>query len=101
MRVYKFLDEEFGLKTLREKRLKISTLDDLNDPFELLPYNLKDKNQRRALQNTRKELARNRGILCFSADWRYPSSGRIMPVSILGFALVLRSRMQSARRFDM
>jgi len=72
MRVYKFLDEEFGLKTLREQRLKISTLDDLNDPFELLPYDMRDKNLRRVLQNTRKELTRDRGILCFSADWRDP-----------------------------
>ena len=72
MLAYKFLDEEFGLKTLREQRLKISTLDDLNDPFELLPYNMKDKNLRRALQNTRKDIGRNRGILCFSAGWRDP-----------------------------
>jgi len=72
MLAYKFLDEEFGLKTLRERRMKISTIDDLNDPFELLPYNMKDKNLRRALQNTRKEIGRNRGILCFSADWRDP-----------------------------
>jgi len=38
MRVYKFMTAEFGMKSLREKRLKISLLDDLNDPFDLLPY---------------------------------------------------------------
>lgn len=72
MRVYKFLDEEFGLKTLRERKVKISTLDDLNDPFELLPYDIRDKNLRRVLQNTRNTVARNRGMLCFSAGWRDP-----------------------------
>ena len=43
MRVYKFLDAHFGLKTLYEQRLKISKIDDLNDPFELLPFDLTDR----------------------------------------------------------
>jgi hypothetical protein len=72
MRAYKFLDEHFALKSLCEKRLKISTLPDLNDPFELLPYEMTDRNRRRALRETRDELAKKRGILCFSADWRDP-----------------------------
>jgi len=72
MRVYKFLDEHFGLKTLRERRLKISTLPDLNDPFELLPYDLSNRSYRNAMRATRNELATRRGILCFSADWRDP-----------------------------
>ena len=72
MRAYKFLDERFGLKCLSERRLKISTLADLNDPFELLPYEMADRNRRRALRETRDALARNRGMLCFSANWRDP-----------------------------
>ncbi len=72
MHVYKFLDERFGLKSLREKRLKISTLPDLNDPFELLPYDLSNRNYRNAMRATRAELATRRGIVCFSSDWRDP-----------------------------
>jgi hypothetical protein len=72
MRAYKFLNEHFGLKSLSERRLKISTLADLNDPFELLPYEMSDRNRRRALRETRDELARRRGMLCFSADWIDP-----------------------------
>jgi hypothetical protein len=72
MRVYKFLDTHFGLKSLSEKRLKISMLSDLNDPFELIPYDISDREHRRALQMTRSQLARHRGMLCFSADWRDP-----------------------------
>ena len=72
MRVYKFLDARFGLKSLCEKRLKISKLDDLNDPFELLPYDIRNKGHRRALYATKKELEQNRGLLCFSATWRNP-----------------------------
>jgi len=33
MRVYKFLNAHFGLKSLYEKRLRISKIDGLNDPF--------------------------------------------------------------------
>jgi len=72
MRAYKFLDERFGLKSLSERRLKISTLADLNDPFELLPYEMTDRNRRVTLMKTRDELSRNRGVLCFSASWRDP-----------------------------
>lgn len=72
MRAYKFLDACYGLKSLRERRLKISTLPDLNDPFELLPYEVTDKNLRRTLRQTRDQLAKNFGMLCFSADWRDP-----------------------------
>lgn len=38
MRIYKFLSKEFALKSLRERRLKISLLSQLNDPFEMLPF---------------------------------------------------------------
>lgn len=72
MKVYKFLDSKFGLKSIIERRLKISRFDDLNDPFELIPYNLKNRNQRRALKAMRNQLGQNRGMLCFSATWHDP-----------------------------
>jgi hypothetical protein len=72
MLAFKYLDTHFGIKSLRESRLKISTLDDLNDPFELLPYEMKDRNRRAALYATRKQIAKGRGILCFSSSWRDP-----------------------------
>src|ERR1700730_408530 len=72
MRAYKFLNAHFGLKSLYEKRLKLSAIDDLNDPFELLPYNLSDRRHRWAMHATRKELAAGRGVLCFSAAWHNP-----------------------------
>lgn len=72
MRVYKFLDARFGMKTLSEKRLKISTLDDLNDPFELLPFEMTSKKKRQALNQARKERGRMHGMLCFSSNWHDP-----------------------------
>ena len=72
MRVYKFLDERFGMKSLAEKRLKISTVEDLNDPFELLPFGMTDKTNRMALNSARKVWGAEHGMLCFSSDWRDP-----------------------------
>ena len=72
MRVYKFLDAYFGLKSLSEKRLKISTLQDLNDPFELMPFDLGNHSQRWAVHETRRELNKQASMLCFSAGWSDP-----------------------------
>ena len=72
MKAYKFLNAEFGLKSLCDKRLKIPRFDDLNDPFELIPYDIRNPQQRWALKSMRSQLGVNRGMLCFSANWRDP-----------------------------
>jgi hypothetical protein len=72
MRVYKFLDADFGLKSLSEKRLKISTLRDLNDPFELLPYELSNRTNREVIRRYFAEMTARYGLLCFSAQWKDP-----------------------------
>ena len=48
MRVYHFVNLEFGLDDLRRRRLKIATLNELNDPFELFGINLTDPALRHA-----------------------------------------------------
>jgi hypothetical protein len=72
MRAYKFLNAHFGLKSLYEKRLKISRLDELNDPFEFLPFDLSNRSQRWAARTTRDQIAEKQGILCFSSAWHDP-----------------------------
>src|ERR1700690_2518983 len=72
MRVYKFLDAQYGLKSLSEKRLKISTLNDLNDPFELLPYELSNPMHRMVMRLTLNQMTAQFGLLCFSSDWKDP-----------------------------
>jgi Protein of unknown function (DUF2971) len=72
MRVYHFINEEYGLKDLHRRRLKVSRIEDLNDPFELLAADLSDRDLRRAFQATRRQLAQRSGMLCFSANWSNP-----------------------------
>ena len=72
MRAYKFLDSHFGLKTLYEKRLKQSRVNELNDPFELTPFDLTDLAIRNAFIQTREDLCKEKGVVCFSSGWRDP-----------------------------
>lgn len=44
MRLYYFTPAEFALENIFHKRLKISLIHSLNDPFELLPINSSDPN---------------------------------------------------------
>ncbi|WP_130931635.1 DUF2971 domain-containing protein [Pseudomonas sp. Sample_24] len=71
-RVYHFIDNEFGLLNLQNRRLKISTLIGLNDPFELLSNNIQNKKVR-SLFNIAKSIFDKRfGILCFSNSSQSP-----------------------------
>lgn len=72
MRVFHFLNEEYGLKALTDRRLKISRIHELNDPFEFLGVELSDREFRKALKRTKDQLSEKRGLLCFSEDWRNP-----------------------------
>ncbi len=72
MRTYHFIGAKFGLDDLRRRRLKIATLDELNDPFDLLGVNLGDESLRNAFGVMKEELSKSRGLLCFSRDWRNP-----------------------------
>jgi hypothetical protein len=72
MRAYKFLNAHYGLESLRKKRLKQSRMGDLNDPFELTPFDLTDPALRKIFHKTRADLEEERGMLCFSVDWRNP-----------------------------
>ena len=72
MRAYKFLSKKWGLAALQEKRLKVSRICDLNDPFELTPFNLSDASIRKTFLKTRDEVGKERGLLCFSSGWSDP-----------------------------
>ena len=72
MRVYHFLNEQFGLKDLVERRLKIARLMALNDPFEFLGVDLSNRDLRRVLMETKSDLSKSNGLLCFSRTWTNP-----------------------------
>ena len=57
---------------MARRRIKISRFDDLNDPFELMAVELKDKAVRKAFQAVRDHMCANRGVICFSRGWHNP-----------------------------
>jgi hypothetical protein len=72
MRVYHFVNKEHGINDLEKRRIKIATLNELNDPFEFFGVNLSDKALRQAFRKMKGELSEERGLLCFSRDWHNP-----------------------------
>ena len=72
MKVYHFISEQFALDVISDQRLKISLLNDLNDPFELNAVDLPDYESRKKASDFKKHMANQYGILCFSKGWRNP-----------------------------
>ena len=72
MQVYKFLQSKYGLRAVRERRLKISEVRTLNDPFDLLPFDLSDPALRQAVVAARTKTGEDVGLLCFSRHWYNP-----------------------------
>jgi hypothetical protein len=72
VRVFHFLKANDALDDLKRRRLKISLISDLNDPFEFLSLDLSNKHLRRGLHAAKQAFAEKHGLLCFSRKWSNP-----------------------------
>jgi hypothetical protein len=72
MKLYYLTSADYAVSNIALRRLKISRISDLNDPFELLAADLTDKEFRRAIKSWKRELNKTTGLLCFSESWRNP-----------------------------
>ena len=72
MLLYYFTGALFALSNLALRRIKIARYEDLNDPFELETVDVDDEVHRLALRETKKELNKNNGLICFSKSWSNP-----------------------------
>lgn len=72
MRLYQFTKADHGLAAIRHRRLKISRIHELNDPFEFLGVDLSDRQFRQGIRDTKVQLSQDHGLLCFSKHWRSP-----------------------------
>lgn len=68
-RVYKFLSAQNGIGNLENRRLKLSTLDDLNDPFDLASIDTTDERINTALTALITDFRGRIVLLCFSRNW--------------------------------
>lgn len=72
MRVYKFYPAKWGREALGFRRLKVSPVDELNDPFEYLSLNVGRRDVRKWAKELRRISADNNGIISFSRTWKQP-----------------------------
>lgn len=72
MKAFHFLSTKYALETIEKLRIKVSRLDDLNDPFELYALELSNKKHRQAFRAWKKDVAQKTGLLCFSKSWGNP-----------------------------
>ncbi len=72
MRLYHFTTQEFGLLALQNRRLKIARISELNDPFEFLSWNIRDRATRARMRAWKAAQNEDWGILCFSQTWTNP-----------------------------
>ena len=69
MRLYYYTSKQFGIKSLWEKRLKMAEYDFLNDPYELMPYDRREK-RHRVQWHPIQDYLKQSGIVCFSESWQ-------------------------------
>ncbi len=91
-RLYKFTKAEFALRALEHRRLKISTIDDLNDPFDLYAVDTTDRGVEVFLEAHIQEFRAKHGLLCFCRNWDNLLPGATTGMATPAFALVSTSR---------
>jgi hypothetical protein len=68
-RVYKFTSARHNIDNVKNQRIKLSTIDDLNDPFDLCPLDTTDPACSNALDAVIAHFRKTAAILCFSRNW--------------------------------
>ncbi|AUQ99553.1 DUF2971 domain-containing protein [Phaeobacter inhibens] len=76
-RLYHFTGSEFSIENIQKRHLKISFANEVNDIFELTPFDFGDDETGRVLRRKwAKSVAKHaetQGFLCFSHSWQSPA----------------------------
>lgn len=72
MRVYHFINAIHAISNLSLKRLKVSRIGELNDPFELFAADALNPKHLKAFSAFKNQLNKTKGLICFSGDWSNP-----------------------------
>ncbi|MEP2980686.1 MAG: DUF2971 domain-containing protein [Lentilitoribacter sp.] len=77
IRLYHFVNDEFGLENIKERRLKLAFPDSVNDLFELRPFDFGKGRKGRKLRNawgqSIREFSKSTGFISFSESWSVPT----------------------------
>lgn len=69
---YNFLSSKDAIDDLENEWIKVSTLNELNDPFELRPYLKYEFEERQPYHKVHRIISKKWGFLCFSDGWKDP-----------------------------
>ncbi len=72
MLIYRFLDKNAALATIKDRELRISRISNLNDPFEFLCVDISDRKFRQGIYRAKARLDKTKGLICFSKNWSNP-----------------------------
>ncbi len=72
IRVYHLTSAEHAVSDIALSRLKVARFSDLNDPFELLALNFREREVRKVARDFKNAYDAHTGLLSFSADWNEP-----------------------------
>lgn len=72
MRLYHFLGVDYAIDDLKKKRIKISYIEDLNDPYEFMGFYGADEKTHKCLLSFKKQMDTKYGIICCSDNWSEP-----------------------------
>jgi hypothetical protein len=67
---YHFLSPEDAIYDLKHKKIRVSVLDTLNDPFEFMPYRRYRFEERQPYNRVFRNISKKWGLLCFSQVWK-------------------------------
>ena len=71
-RLYHFLSLQHALTDIALSRIRVSRFHELNDPYELLAANVGPPAVRKAVLANREKIDSNRGIVCFTKEYKRP-----------------------------
>lgn len=71
-RLYYFTGQQYGLESMRDKRIKVARYADLNDPFDFVGVATDSPAQRLVIKKRRSVINGGQGIVCMSTSWQHP-----------------------------
>lgn len=71
-RLYNLSAAQYALENVDRGWLKVSRIEDLNDPFEMLSANLRDRELRAAFKAAKKRVHSSHGVVCLTETWQNP-----------------------------
>lgn len=72
LRVYHFINTRYGFDSILNRRIKVSRVSSLNDPFEYFQYQTDNHFARFLLRERRSAMNKLWGLLCFSGSYANP-----------------------------